>query len=516
MPGRKEKQPLSVTHPELAKEADGWDPATIHYSSKNVVSWKCKLEHRWLAKPVNRAGNGRNVKTIGCPVCTGSLPEKGISDLAALYPHLANEADGWDPSEFFPGSNRAMLWRCKLGHTWSAVIYERAKRNSGCPYCMNTRVLPGFNDLQTLFPSIASQAAGWDPTRVNPGSHKKYAWNCEKGHTWISTPVHRSRMKQNCAVCDGKQIEFGFNDLFSKFPEISKQADGWDPKKFTFGSHQKKPWRCKSGHTWNASIGDMTSRNSLCPFCSNHNFLSGLNDLKTLFPDIAKEADGWDPSQTHSGTSATKSWICKLGHRWRATLNSRTALNAGCPYCSGAKVWPGFNDLVTTNSEFAFQALGWDPSKFSAGSALKKKWKCGEGHTWVTAINVRTKSGCPTCATSGFDPNKPSYLYFLEQEDWRMFQIGITNDIDRRIEEHARNGWDLIEFRGPMDGLLTQQWETAILRMLKAKGADLSNSKIAGKFDGYSEAWSKSTFEVKSIKELMKLTEEFEEQNGKK
>jgi len=34
---------------------------------------------------------------------------------------------------------------------------------------------------------------------------------------------------------------------------------------------------------------------------------------------------------------------------------------------------------------------------------------------------------------------------------------------------------------------------------------------LVTKFDGYSEAWSKSTFEVKSIKELMKLTEEFEE-----
>jgi hypothetical protein len=46
--------------------------------------------------------------------------------------------------------------------------------------------------------------------------------------------------------------------------------------------------------------------------------------------------------------------------------------------------------------------------------------------------------------------------------------------------------------------------------MLKAKGADLSNGKIAGKSDGYSEAWSKSTFEVSSIRELMQLTEEFE------
>jgi hypothetical protein len=91
-----------------------------------------------------------------------------------------------------------------------------------------------------------------------------------------------------------------------------------------------------------------------------------------------------------------------------------------------------------------------------------------------------------------------------------MLQIGITNVPDRRMREHKKLGWGLIEIRGPMDGHLTQQWETAILRMLKAKDADLSNDKIAGKFDGYSEAWSKSTFEVSSIKELMRLTEEFE------
>ena len=92
-----------------------------------------------------------------------------------------------------------------------------------------------------------------------------------------------------------------------------------------------------------------------------------------------------------------------------------------------------------------------------------------------------------------------------------MLQIGITNSHDNRLKDHKKLGWEELELRGPMDGHLTQQWETAILRMLKAKGADLSNSKIAGKFDGYSEAWSKLTFEVKSIKELMKLTEEFED-----
>jgi hypothetical protein len=92
-----------------------------------------------------------------------------------------------------------------------------------------------------------------------------------------------------------------------------------------------------------------------------------------------------------------------------------------------------------------------------------------------------------------------------------MLQIGITNIPDDRLNDHRKLGWEVLEIRGPMDGLLTQQWETAILRMLKAKGADLSNKEIAGKFDGYSEAWSQSTFPVKSIKELMRLTEEFED-----
>jgi Ca2+-dependent lipid-binding protein len=91
-----------------------------------------------------------------------------------------------------------------------------------------------------------------------------------------------------------------------------------------------------------------------------------------------------------------------------------------------------------------------------------------------------------------------------------MYQIGITNNPDRRLKEHSKNGWEPIEVRGPMDGHLTQQWETAILRMLKAKGADLSNESISGKFDGYSEAWSKSTFQMETIKELMNLTEIFE------
>ena len=211
------------------------------------------------------------------------------------------------------------------------------------------------------------------------------------------------------------------------------------------------------------------------------------------------------------------SWLrqrkCSYSHTWKSLVVSRTRKrSANCPYCTNRKLLKGFNDLATTHPDIAAEAYGWDPSTVTRGMDKPRKWMCSLGHKWSTEVIVRTRgSGCPSCSPTGYDPNVPGYLYFLENSAWEMFQIGITNDIDTRIYAHGLSGWKCVEYRGPMDANTCRNWETAILRMLKAKGADLSNEKIAGKFDGYSEAWSKSTFEAKSIKELMRLTELFEE-----
>ncbi len=127
-----------------------------------------------------------------------------------------------------------------------------------------------------------------------------------------------------------------------------------------------------------------------------------------------------------------------------------------------------------------------------------------------TISRIGSQAGCPTCSKTGFDPNKEGYLYFLTHENWQMLQIGITNNPEKRISSHKKLGWEVREIRGPMDGLLTQNWDTSILRMLRRKGADLSNQAIAGKFDGYSEAWSITTFSAKSLSELMDLVEDYE------
>jgi hypothetical protein len=284
------------------------------------------------------------------------------------------------------------------------------------------------------------------------------------------------------------------------------------------GSDKKKQWICSLGHTWLVSPEARTYKNSGCPICSNRQVLTGFNDLETRFPDIAKDADGWDPKIIGAGNNKKFPWKCSRGHSWETSPEQRTGLKrSGCPICSNKKLLIGFNDLATRYPELAKEADGWDPTTIISGHT-KKKWKCAEGHKWSSDVLSRTTRniGCPSCAKFGFDPNKNGYLYFLNHPTWEMLQIGITNTPKNRLNDHEILGWEIIEVRGPMDGHLTQKWERAILRMLKKQGADLANSNIAGKYSGYSEAWSKSKFKAKSLKELMKMTEEFEEKSLKK
>ena len=572
MPTKKEKQPLSVSHPELAKEADGWDTNTWRLATE-YVSWRCTSGHIYEAQLVERR------RGKGCPYCSGRRVLKGLNDLVTTHPDLAKEAFGWDPKEYSSGSATKQEWKCEKGHIFESIIYSRTLRGDKCSYCSGKKVLPGFNDLATTHPELSKEADGWNPSLVMAGSNKKFNWKCNKGHRWNATLNNRSGKKPaGCAVCTNKKIIPRINDLVTTHPEVAKKADGWDPTTVTFGSgirrnwkcnlghkwsvpthsqakfngcpicsnrivlagfndlatthpevaHQaagwnprevmagsdkKKLWECSIGHTWIVSPEARTKKNSGCPICSNRQVISGFNDLATRFPDIAIEADGWDPKTVGAGSNRKHLWKCALGHSWTISPQQRTGKkSSGCPVCANKKLLVGFNDLATRFPHLAFEADGWDPTTIISGH-LKKKWKCTNGHKWASDVLSRTQRniGCPSCAKYGFDPNKDGYLYFLNHPRWEMLQIGITNTPDHRLNDHKNLGWETLEIRGPMDGHLTQQWEAAILKMLKAKGADLANASIVGKYSGYSEAWSKSTFEVKSIKELIRFTEEFEE-----
>jgi plastocyanin len=505
------KTDLASSHPTIAKLAFGWDPKTIKAGSNKKLQWICSKKHIWSAPVASIAITGN-----GCPYCSGHQVLAGFNDLKSTHPKLAKELVSDDPTKISKGSDKKLTWKCKYNHKYLAAVSARTGNSStGCPYCSGNKVLKGFNDLKYKNPKLAKEAEGWDPTQYTTGSNrKKMLWKCKKGHTWSATIASRNKMGVGCPKCSGRDVITGINDLQTLFPKLAKEADGWDPSQVMAGSGKKLGWKCNNGHKWLAKVGSRSFQNNNCPYCSNKITGKGINDLATTHPELAKQAHKWDPTSLSAGSNKSVEWICSQKHTWKTSVAHRSKENTGCPYCFGRQAWPGFNDLNTTNPSLSKEAYGWNPAKYTNSSGAKVKWKCKEGHIWTAAIYSRSegnKTGCPSCSISGFDPNEKGYIYFLSHSKWEMFQIGITNKPEKRLASHKKLGWEVIENRGPIDGHLTQQWETAILRMLKAKGTDLSNSKIAGKFDGYSEAWSKSTFPVKSIKELMKLTEEFEE-----
>ena len=499
------KKPLSETHPKLTSEANGWDPGDVTAGSGKKYSWKCEIGHVWDAVVASRS------QGAGCPVCAGRRVEIGFNDMATTHPLMAQEAFGWDPAKVVAGTTKKLQWKCSKNHVWEVSGNSRL-RGSGCPVCAGQKVAAGENDLQSLFPDLALEADGWDPQTVTVGNSKKVKWKCKHGHHWVTSTVNRTRRGDGCPVCSGRKILPGFNDLATKFPDLALEADGWDPSEVLRASNAKLSWKCSEGHAWKATVSSRLE-GSGCPSCSGHRVTDGFNDLVTTHPGIAAEAEGWNPTQISKGSIKKLKWRCSNGHNYFMTVNNRTR-GKGCPVCVGREVLIGFNDLATTNPEIAAQADNWDPTTLTAGSNLKRKWICSEGHRWLAVVSSRNiaEKGCPSCAKYGFDPGKDAWLYLARHPDWGLLQIGITNSPDTRLQRHSTRDWEIIDLRGPMEGSLSRKWEISILAMLKQKRMNSGSDKTpGGKFDGYTESWVEMKYKVGNLRELMDDVSKFEE-----
>lgn len=254
------------------------------------------------------------------------------------------------------------------------------------------------------------------PETVCAGSSRRVWWQCEKGHEWQTDPFSRTKSRTGCPYCVGKLPVPGETDLASKFPHLAKE---WHPAKnlpltpsqVLPGSHRMVWWVCEKGHEWQAAVFSRTANGAGCPVCAGKVIVQGENDLRTIYPSIAKE---WHAAKNENLTPETVSpysnrkvwWICERGHAYQAVVAARTIHGSGCPYCAGRKALPGFNDLATVDPQTAAQ---WHPTLNSnltpemvtAGSRKKVWWVCSEGHVWKAAVYSRTgsrKSGCPVCA----------------------------------------------------------------------------------------------------------------------
>ncbi len=357
-----------------------------------------------------------------------------VSDIPRLMEEWNWEKNvGIDPKQITVGVNWKVWWKCSKGHEWQASPNHR-NNGRGCPYCSNRRVLKGYNDLETVNPTVAKEwvyekNGGLKPYDVTANSHKKVCWKCSQGHEWEAV-IHSRNKGIGCPYCAGQKVLQGFNDLQTLNPIL---AEEWNyerngnltPLNVRPGSEKKVWWKCKKEHEWQATIASRNSGRG-CPYCSGYKVLKGYNDLQTVNPILAEE---WNyerngnltPLNVRPGSEKKVWWKCKNGHEWQATIASRNSGN-GCPYCAGQRVIKGYNDLYTVNPALAEE---WNcekngeltPSDVFPNSNKKFWWRCSKGHEWQTTINHRTNgNGCPICSSER-KTSFPEYaiVYYLEK-----------------------------------------------------------------------------------------------------
>lgn len=411
---------LATIYPEIAalwhptKNGDLL-PGMVRPGTHRKVWWRCDLGHEWQAEVKSR------VAGAGCPYCSGHVVLPGETDLATLYPDLAQQ---WHPTKnglllpqnIRPGTSRNVWWKCEYGHEWQAEVAARVS-GAGCPVCAGKTVILGKNDFASQRPELAKR---WHPTKngalrpdmVTVQSNRVVWWQDQFGHEWRAQIASLAR-GDGCPVCANKKLLTGFNDLQTRYPEIAKQwiseKNGTTPDK-VMPTNRKVWWRCPNGHEYQSQIDSRAYQNCGCPVCAGRTVVAGENDLATLHPQLAKQ---WHPTKngTLKPTMVTAAsnkkvwWRDELGHEWKAMVVSRSFKGNGCPVCAGKTVLVGFNDLASQQPKIAAQ---WHPTlnaprtpeMYTCGSNQRIWWQCSDGHVWQAPIGRRyyEHSDCPVCA----------------------------------------------------------------------------------------------------------------------
>ena len=173
--------------------------------------------------------------------------------------------------------------------------------------------------------------------------------------------------------------------------------------------YQKLQWKCGiCNGVWVASYYHRAILQRGCPYCSGQKVLPGFNDLKSRYPEIAKEYSSKNQlssDQISCGSGRRVLWSCsECSQEYESIIYNKTKLHRSCPYCSGKRPIVGKTDLATLRPELS---LEWgprnpkSPQEYTVFSNQAVEWVCSEGHVWSSIISSRSGgSGCKRCSRS--------------------------------------------------------------------------------------------------------------------
>ena len=201
------------------------------------------------------------------------------------------------------------------------------------------------------------------------------------------------------------------NDKTILLDEWDNEKNKFSPKEIDFDSTKKVYWKCSiDGFSYLLSPNARTGHyESGCPMCANKVVVRGVNDLETLYPDIAKrwdnEKNGDKKPYMYSPRSDEKfCFICDKGHSFEASIKQLVLGKAMCNKCAKRKIVKVIIDIFTLYPKIKKE---WDkeknkdidPYKLTKGSRKKVWLICSNGHSYQTTLvnRINNNRTCPYC-----------------------------------------------------------------------------------------------------------------------
>lgn len=264
--------------------------------------------------------------------------------------------------------------------------------------------------------------------------------------------------------------------------------------------------KCNSGHEWSAAVTHLLNSGSACPKCSyesrainRRTDIRGLTETLSMLPNLSFV--GWVDGYRNKSSKVIMR--CDSGHTWTTSVSSLIHQNTRCPKCAiktgadGRRADQGFVlDKLSALPDMRF--VRWDCGRYE-NIYSKVTMICSAGHEWSTSVVclIRMKTGCPSCAKSGYDPTKPGTLYALRHVGGAHIKIGISNTYKRRLVELRRGTpfeFEVFHIHHCDDGHIIRELEKMFHSHFESSGFT--------KFDGATE-WLKFNPDILSLLRIL-------------
>ena len=405
-------------------------PEEIFLNYKKPIHWKCHLCGYQFAKTIKAHITFENniYKLRNCKNCNGRAIISGENDFKTLYPDLASEyvpEMNTTPIEgLAPNSMKMITWKCRT----CEQIFECApvsrvginRSGKGCPFCDHKRPIVGTNDFKTWCKHNEHNdlLLEWDYKRNKKkpedyffNTSKSVHWKCQEHpeHIWDASIADRILGRSKCPTCFKDKPRLKFSEAH---PEMLKY---WDYEKNEFGpdhynefSNESICWKCDKGHSFEQLIFRYSSKGFYCIICQNTQLVQEVNDLKTMYPEIAADWDyeknKFPPEHYKINSNKKVWWLCPDGHpSYQRTIRERTfGRDKYCPICMNTGVVAGINDAL---SHYPKLKKIWDhkgnsgkgPGEISFKYQRKIDCTCTKGHHWNEYLSALINADF-TCA----------------------------------------------------------------------------------------------------------------------